>query len=174
MSLQLFSLDQAALELRLVDLAGLLSATVSAGASVGFMQPLNPEQARQYWQEEVLPELQSGRRRVWVAERDGRCLGTVQLITAMPANQAHRCEIAKMMVHPEARRQGIARALMQAVLAAARAEGRTLATLDTRRGDAAEPLYRMLGFEVAGVIPGYARDPDGRALHDTVYMYRRL
>lgn len=38
----------------------------------------------------------------------------------------------------------------------ARELGKTLATLDTRTGDVAEPLYTSVGFEVAGVIPIYA------------------
>ena len=37
--------------------------------------------------------------------------------------------------------------------------GRSLITLDTRTGDTAEPLYASLGYKIAGVIPGYCRDP---------------
>jgi hypothetical protein len=43
-----------------------------------------------------------------------------------------------------------------------------------RGGDAAEPLYASVGFEVAGVIPDFAWDPDGKALHATTYMFRRI
>ena len=56
----------------------------------------------------------------------------------------------------------------------ARELGKTLITLDTRTGDVAEPLYASVGFEVAGVIPEYAWDPDGKAKHATTYMYRRI
>jgi len=51
--------------------------------------------------------------------------------------------------------------------------GKSLVTLDTRTGDVAEPLYASLGFEVAGIIPDFAWDPDGKAKHATTYMYRR-
>ena len=101
-------------------------------------------------------------------------VGTVQLLTVMPPNQPHRCEIAKMIVHPQARRLGIGRALMNEALDRARELGKTLVTLDTRTGDAAEPLYASVGFEVAGVIPDFAWDPDGKALHATTYMFRRI
>lgn len=72
------------------------------------------------------------------------------------------------------RRQGIARALMAAVEDEARARGRTLLALDTRTGDAAEPLDRSLGFEFAGVIPGYCRDPFVDRLDSTTLIHRRL
>ena len=62
---------------------------------------------------------------------------------------------------------------MTAVEEAARAAGRTLLVLDTRRGDSAEQLYLNLGYTAAGVIPRYARSASG-SLDDTVYMYKEL
>lgn len=78
-----------------------------------------------------------------------------------------RAEIAKMIVHPRARRQGLGRLLMNTALDHARSLGKTLVTLDTRTGDVAEPLYTSIGFEAAGVISDFAWDPDGRARHGT-------
>ena len=78
-----------------------------------------------------------------------------------------------MLVAPAHRRRGHARALMSALLARAAEEGRSLVTLDTRSGDAAQPLYASLGFEVAGEIPGFALAPEGSDRRDaTTYMYR--
>ena len=79
-----------------------------------------------------------------------------------------------MIVHPRARRLGIGRALMLRALERAEELGKTLVTLDTRTGDAAEPLYASVGFETAGIIPDYAWNPDGGATHATTYMFRRL
>jgi hypothetical protein len=62
---------------------------------------------------------------------------------------------------------------MQAVEAAGRRAGFTLLTLDTKRGEAAEFLYRGLGWTCAGIIPRYALNPD-RTLHDTVLFYKEL
>ena len=39
--------------------------------------------------------------------------------------------------------------------------------------DAAEHLYRQLGWTPAGTIPGYALDPDGTP-HDAVIFYKAL
>jgi len=65
----------------------------------------------------------------------------VQLALATQPNAQHRAEVQKLMVHTRARRQGIGQALMTAVEVIARAAGRTLLVLDTRRGDGSEQLY---------------------------------
>ena len=52
-----------------------------------------------------------------------RIVGTVQLDLAVPPNQRHRAEVVKILVHPTARRRGIARALMVALEPVARSEG---------------------------------------------------
>ncbi|MFC0407285.1 GNAT family N-acetyltransferase [Roseomonas elaeocarpi] len=155
-------------------LAGILRACVEAGASVGFLLPFPEAAAEAFWQN-LRPAFQTGHRRLLVAEdaRNGAILGTVQLVLDTPANGRHRAEIAKLLVHPQARRRGIARALMRAAEAMARREGRTLLVLDTRTGDAAEPLYRALGFQVTGVVPRYARGTHG-ALEDCTFLHKLL
>lgn len=155
-------------------LAELLHACVHAGASIGFVLPFGIAEARAYWRDRVARDLAAGTRHLIVARVNGRLVGAVQLGLDTPANQRHRCEASKLLVHPKARRQGVGRKLMVALERVARGEGRTLVTLDTRRGDGAEPLYRGLGYEVAGVIPRYCRAPDSDRLEDTVYMYKEL
>src|SRR5262249_7993567 len=152
-------------------LANILYATVHAGASVSFILPFTIADARDFWLIRVLPAVIAGSRRVLLARTDGRTVGTVQLDLAMPPNQQHRAEVAKLLVHPDARRRGIGRALMQELEALARAQGRALLTLDTRTGDSAEPLYRSMGFLLAGVIPDYARGPGSPQLEPTSFMY---
>jgi len=88
-------------------------------------------------------------------------------------NGRHRAEISKLLVHPQARRQGIARELMQRAERRARAQGKTLLVLDTRSGDVASDLYRSLGWQVAGSIPCYAESIAG-VLDATTYMYKVL
>jgi ribosomal protein S18 acetylase RimI-like enzyme len=174
MEMQIIELDGLAIEKRLGELSRVLADSVADGAAISFMAPMPYEDAARFWSGDVQREVAAERRVLFGAERDGEIVGTVQLLTAMPPNQPHRCEIAKMIVHPQARRLGIARALMNAALGRARELGKTLVTLDTRTGDAAEPLYASVGFEVAGVIPDFAWDPDGKALHATTYMFRRV
>lgn len=155
-------------------LGEVLHACVHAGASVSFVLPFSREEARAFWQEQVLPAVEAGKRRVVLARVAGEIVGTVQLDLATPPNQPHRAEVKKLLVHPEARRRGIARALMQAVEEEARAEGRTLLTLDTVTGGAAERLYRSLGYVAAGGIPGYALNFDRSGIEGTTVMYQEL
>jgi GNAT superfamily N-acetyltransferase len=171
---EIVEIDPAGLDRHLDALATILADSVADGAAISFMAPLAHEDAARFWRESVRPVIAAGRRVLFGALREGALLGTVQLILAMPPNQPHRAEIAKMIVHPRARRRGIGRALMIRALDGARDSGKTLVTLDTRTGDVAEPLYASVGFQVAGVIPDYAWDPDGRATHATTYMYCRI
>jgi len=174
METNVIKLDGPMIDTQIGALTRILTDSVAAGAAISFMAPLSNEDATQFWSQDVRTEVDAGRRVLFGVDRDGDLLGTVQLLTAMPPNQPHRGEIAKMIVHPRARRQGLGRVLVNAALDHARAIGKTLVTLDTRTGDVAEPLYASVGFEVAGVIPDFAWDPDGQARHATTYMFRRI
>lgn len=164
----------ASLDRDLDMLAEVLHAVVHGGAGVSFFLPFPLDEARAFWRETVLPGVRSGTRRVVVARDGDRIVGTVQLSLAMPPNQRHRADVAKLLVHPEARRRGIARAMMTALEDIARAEGRTLLTLDTVTGSAAEPLYSSLGYVTVGVIPRYARAALTPDLESTTIMYKEL
>jgi len=155
------------------ELAALLHACVHAGANINFVLPFGLADAA-FWTAKVLPAVQGGTRVLLIAEDAGRVVGTVQLDTGTPPNQAHRAEITKLLVHPDSRRRGIARALMAEIETVARARDRSLITLDTRTGDAAEPLYTSLGYETAGIIPGFCRDPIADRLYPTTIMYKAV
>jgi len=147
---------------------------VHDGAGISFIVPFSHEDARGFWAAKVLPGVRARTRRVLVALRDERIVGTVQVDLALPPNQQHRAEVAKLLVHPAARRGGIARALMIALEEVVRLERRTLITLDTVTGGTAERLYRSLGYMVAGIIPRYARSSLTPELEGTTIMYKEL
>ena len=155
-------------------LADVLHAVVHAGAGISFIVPFSIVDSRRWWSESVYPAVCAGARRVVVARDGGRIVGTVQLELEVPPNQKHRASVAKMMVHPDARRRGTARALMVAMEEIARAERRTLLTLDTVTGSSAEKLYGSLGFIVVGVIPRFARGSITEELDGTTIMYKEL
>jgi ribosomal protein S18 acetylase RimI-like enzyme len=158
----------------LEDLADILHACVQNGASIGFVLPFTPDQARAYWQDRVQPDLQAGALDLFVAYENGRVLGTVQLIPAAMPNQPHRADVAKLLVHPKARRRGLARALMAALQDRATQLGRTLLVLDTRSTDPSRILYQSMGFQIAGEIPNYCRNPFEDRLEPTTYMFKDL
>jgi GNAT superfamily N-acetyltransferase len=150
------------------DLTEVLVSCVAQGASVGFHAPLAANAARDWW-----AGIPRGGVVLLVAERDGRIVGTVQLQPAESENGAHRGEVAKLLVHPEWRLKGIARALMMALEDEARAAGKTLLVLDTREGDPSNDLYRALDYREAGRIPGWARDAAGTT-SATIFWYKPL
>lgn len=159
----------------LAELAALLHACVQGGASVSFVLPYTPEDAQAYWRAKVLPGVAGGALALWVARQDGRVAGSVQLDCDTPPNQPHRAEVRKLLVHPDFRRRGIARALLAEAEAMAGRRGRSLITLDTRTGDSAEPLYASMGYRTVGTIPGFSRDPrDAGKLDATTIMYKQL
>ncbi|MFF8598294.1 GNAT family N-acetyltransferase [Streptomyces sp. NPDC015232] len=149
-------------------LAALLVDAVEDGASVGFLAPLEPAEAAAWWTEAA------GVREVWAAlDPRGRVLGAVTLARDGKANGRHRGEIARLVVHREARGQGIARRLLAAAEAHAAATGLTLLVLDTQTDSPAERLYRATGWTPAGTIPDFAADPSG-TLRPTTLYYKRL
>ena len=155
-------------------LGELLHACVHAGASVSFIQPFSLDDAVAFWRAKVLPAVQSSLCIVLIARDAGHTIGTVQLDLATPPNQPHRAEVRKLLVHPSARRRGIARALMLEIEKQALDSGRTLLTLDTVTGGPAERLYESIGYLQSGIIPGYARKPDSEELEATTVMFKQL
>lgn len=151
-------------------LANLLLDAIASGASVSFMAGLTREEAEAYWRGATQPR---GRAIVLMARDAEGIAGTLSLKPAWAPNQPHRAEIAKVIVHRRARRQGLGEALMQEAEARARALGFTLLTLDCVRDGPGERLYRRLGWTEAGSIPGYSLDPSGN-LCEVVYYYRPL
>ncbi|MFZ6711459.1 GNAT family N-acetyltransferase [Undibacterium sp. TC9W] len=162
-------LDAAAAQANVAALAEVLTDCVAGGASVSFMWPLPRERALQFWQ--GVAEGVARKERILLVARDdsGDILGTVQLITAMPDNQPHRADVAKMLVHRKARRKGIAQTLMAAVEQAAKTAGKSVLVLDTVTGGDAERLYERAGWQKVGVVPNYALMPDGEFCGTTFF-----
>ncbi|MFI7319579.1 GNAT family N-acetyltransferase [Streptomyces venezuelae] len=158
------------------QLGDLLVDTVRGGSSLGFLAGLDRAGASDWWRG-LGPAVEAGRIAVWVArdgDRDGsRVTGTVGVAFTDKPNGRHRAEIAKLMVHPDARGQGLARALLTAAEQTAAEAGVTLLVLDTETGSPAETVYRRAGWTEAGTIPDYAADPSG-TLHATTLFYKRL
>jgi len=167
-------LPETAVENDLDALAGILHAVVHTGAGVSFIVPFSIDDARAFWVDKVLPGTRARTRCVVVARFEGRIVGTAQIDLATPPNQVHRAEVVKLLVHPSARRRGIARALMVALESIARSQRRTLLTLDTWTGSYAERLYQSLGYTTVGVIPRYARGSLTPGLETATFMYKEL
>jgi len=154
------------------ELARLLADAVNEGATVGFLAPLAVADATRYWLS-VLERLDRDVRLVVAFDDEGHVVGTGQLLYPWQPNGAHRAEVAKLIVASDCRRQGIGSRILGALVAMARADGRQLLILNTRKDGAPVDFYRRSGFVEVGEIPGYTRDAQG-VFEDTVFMYRRL
>ena len=156
----------------LADLNAILADCVEGGASVGFMSPFSPADAEPFWRG-VAAAVGRGEVLLFVAEVEGRVVGTVQIGFALKPNQPHRADLMKLLVHRVARGRGLSKRLMQAAETEATGRGRKLLVLDTATGEPAEALYEKLGWQRSGVIPDYALFPDGRS-RDTTVFYKRV
>ena len=165
---RLHAVDDAQIE----DLSAVLIDCVEGGASVSFMHPLTRDRAVAFWRR-VAQGVAAGQRALLVAEDAVGLCGTVQLVLDQPENQPHRADLAKMLVHRRARRQGLGAALVRAAEGTARECGKTLLVLDAVTGGDAERLYERLGWVRVGVIPGYALLARGGLCSTTVF-YRDL
>ena len=152
-------LSGAALKAELGTLAAVMERCVNDGASIGFLRPMDRNPAQEFWRGVAQSEAR-GERLVFGAFDGEKLLGSVQLVLAQMPNQPHRADISKLIVDPAARRQGLARGLMELAEASAAKIGRRLLTLDTATEDATS-LYRALGYQFSGRIPDYALNPDG-------------
>ncbi|MGH4036080.1 GNAT family N-acetyltransferase [Actinomycetota bacterium Odt1-20B] len=154
------------------ELAELLTDAVDGGASVGFLAPFGRAAAAAWWRS-LGPSVEQGLRDLWVARTDGRLLGSIGLAYADKPNSRHRAEVFKLIVHREARGQGLGRALLAHAERAAADAGVTLLLLDTETDSPAELLYRSAGWAEVGVVPDHAADPAG-VLRPTTFLYKRV
>lgn len=149
-------------------LSELIIKVVEDGASIGFLPPLLTSEAENYWK-----GVESDDVILFVATISDTVVGAVQLQLSSKPNGLHRAEIAKLMTHPDFRRKGIGRALMQVAEEKAIQEKRSLLVLDTREGDPSNFLYSSLGYIQAGRIPNYAISSNGK-LDATIFYYKSL
>lgn len=159
-------------ETQLNQLVDVLIDCVEGDASVSFMHPLTRDRALAFWRQ-VAQDVKTQSRALLVAEDDLGICGTVQMILDLPENQPHRADLAKMLVHRRARRQGLGAALMKAAESLARECEKSLLVLDAvTKGDASR-LYERLGWIRVGDIPNFALMPRG-GICSTTFYYRDL
>jgi GNAT superfamily N-acetyltransferase len=133
--------------------AAIVAEVLAAGETYA-MPVLHDAEARDFWLGQ--PGV------VAVAELDGVVVGTAKMGPNRPAQGSH-IGTASFMVSGVARGAGVGRALGEHVVAWHREQGfagiqfNAVVTTNT----AAVALWRSLGFEVIGTVPGAFRRPDG-------------
>jgi len=150
----------------------LLEDSVNNGASIGFLAPIEKNEVLNYWRE-VNHKLAQGNSRLWIAIQQGKIVGSVQLSLVSKKNGVHRAEVEKLMVLTTARKQGIAKLLLNKLENFSKEKSLRLLVLDTREGDVSELLYSKIGFVRVGVIPNYVVSSNGN-YDGTVIYYKKL
>jgi GNAT superfamily N-acetyltransferase len=157
-------------ERELEGLTDVLIDCVEGGASVSFMLPLSRAKAQAYWHSTGASVARGERVLLAAEDPAGAIVGSVQVGLDQPENQPHRGDVAKMLVHRRARRQGVGAALLAAAECTALGAGKTLLVLDTVSGSDGERLYARQGWQRCGQIPNYALWPDGRPCATTIFF----
>jgi ribosomal protein S18 acetylase RimI-like enzyme len=126
---------------------------ITAAAYREFVRPEDPGGWEEYLARIADVSSRAGRTTILVAVEDGRMLGSATLelsgrtdadANQLPPGEAH---VRMLGVDPSARGRGIGRLLMQECLRLARAEGKTVLTLNTTgRMQAAQRMYETMGF----------------------------
>ena len=113
-------------------------------------------------------------KRVYVAEIDGRVVGTYYIRPNQAGGGAHVCNCG-YMAHPQARGLGVARAMLQHSLALAPELGyramqyNFVVATNTR----AIAIWQANGFDIVGRLPAAFRHPQ-QGFVDALVMYRKL
>jgi len=103
-------------------------------------------------------ELRAPEISLWAAWEGGSLLG----IAALKRLASDHGEVKSMYTAENVRRRGVARALLQHIVAEARSSGLARLSLETGSWDYFEParaLYRSLGFSACGPFASYKPDP---------------
>lgn len=113
------------------------------------------------WSEKsIASELQNPLSLWLVAQEDGRVLGYVGSQTVLDES-----DMMNVAVDPEFRRQGIARALIEALIAALAEGGSRCLRLEVRvSNESARSLYERMGFRKLGLRKNYYQNPREDAL----------
>jgi L-amino acid N-acyltransferase YncA len=139
---------------------------VVAGDTYAFDPGMTREEALAYWFRADT--------RTYVAESDGRVVGTYILRANQPGAGSHVANAA-FMVAPDARGLGVGRSMAENSLAeACRLGFRAMQfnfVVSTNEG--AVRLWKQLGFEIAGTLPGAFRHPR-EGYVDVYVMFRSL
>ncbi len=152
-------------------LAQLLLDAHDSGMGLGLAAPLSLDGARAAYREGAA-RLDPGERILLAALDGDEVVGAVQLDRSEAGNGRHRAEVRRLVVRADRRGAGVGRALMEAVVEAARGLDLRLLWLSTHEGTDADRIYERLGWTRAGVIPEYAELPSGELTGNAFYFLR--
>jgi L-amino acid N-acyltransferase YncA len=147
------------------SIAAILNAIVAHGDAFVYDTPFTPDSARAWIESHVAG---------FVAEQDGAVVAGYVLQPNQPGRGSHVCNAA-YLVAESARGRGLGRLLGEHSLVEAKRLGFSAMQFNAvvATNTSAIRLWRGLGFETIGTLPGAFRDGGGRFV-DLHVMYRAL
>ena len=145
---------------------GIIEPVIRAGETYALPREMSQVEALAYWM--------GADRETFVAEEDGRLLGTYYLRPNCPGGGAHVANCGYVTAGDAAGR-GIARAMCEHSLQRAREQGyRAMQfNLVVSTNEHAVRLWERLGFQVVGTLPGAFCHPRHGDV-DALVMYRKV
>jgi L-amino acid N-acyltransferase YncA len=145
---------------------GIIGRTIGAGETYALPRDMSRAEALAYWK--------APGHEVFVAEQDGKVLGTYYMRANQQGGGSHVANCGYMTAHGASGR-GVARAMCAHSLAHARARGFRAMQFNFVVGSNARAvaLWQSFGFEIVGRLPE-AFDHPRLGLVDAVVMYRML
>jgi ribosomal protein S18 acetylase RimI-like enzyme len=144
-SMKVVLLNAATLPIYQYELASLLIGAIEQGAPMGFEQPLSSQMAENFFHD-LRPQINSQLLMLWIARDSHGVVGTVQLKMDNAADQTLSGSVTTLLVHPKARRSGIARKMMRELEETALGLRCDMLSSDLRSGTGAESFYRAQGY----------------------------
>jgi ribosomal protein S18 acetylase RimI-like enzyme len=144
----------------------IFQAVVVPGDTYSFDPQISRKDALAYW---IRSDTQT-----YIAEQDGKIVGTYILKPNQPSAGAHVANAA-FMVATQARGFGVGRAMAEHCLAEAHRFGFRAMQFNfvVSTNESALRLWRNLGFKIVGTLPGAFRHPS-RGYVDVFVMFRSL
>jgi L-amino acid N-acyltransferase YncA len=145
---------------------GIIGPTIGAGETYALPRDMSRAEALAYWK--------APGHEVFVAEQDGKVLGTYYMRANQQGGGSHVANCGYMTAHA-ASGQGVAQAMCAHSLAHARARGFRAMQFNFVVGSNARAvaLWQSFGFEIVGRLPEAFEHPR-LGLVDAVVMYRML
>jgi ribosomal protein S18 acetylase RimI-like enzyme len=144
----------------------IIEPTIRAGETYALPRQLGQAQAREYWT--------CGERKAFVAEKDGRIVGTYYIRPNQSGGGSHVANCG-YMTEAASSGQGIGRQMCEHSMEYARSAGFLAMQFNfvISSNEPAVRLWQLLGFDIVGRLPVAFRSPSGDYV-DALVMYKTL
>src|SRR5471030_161722 len=153
--MKIVQLNAATLPVYRSELASLLMDAIEQGAPMGFLPSLSSQMAENVFHD-LRPQMTQQRVMLWIARDSNGVLGTVQLQIDDIAVRTQSGTVNALLVHPFARRSGVATKLMHKLEETAIKLRCVMLSSGLQSGSEAESFYRSQGYRCRSIEEEHA------------------